>query len=294
MRVKGEELLDLDQVTALAGQALRALAGPESHRMKDEVKTWEEIVMAWSFDIRDRMRPAHPGGTIPANLERYYWELNLMIHLLDGYTYGQMSGNTVGNAMSRFVTQVDNIQDSELSNPAQAKLGLKGTLTAIDAVMTSSHSTFTMYDLYTQRIPSASQQLVVVLFDRFQRQMGDAKTFPGGARARVCMPFLEWQRTGTGFPSQAVMNDFLTHFGNDSLRTLIDKSHASLSTPAKAAIANAKANGILITRAIPGPSPKTIEFDNQLLCSSTTNHCEPVPSGFCLTATDGTCSAMSG
>jgi len=252
--------------------------------------------MAWNTDIRDRMRPAHPGGTIPANLERYYWELNLMVHLLDGYTYGAMSADTVGDAMRHFVTQVDTIQNSELTNPAQAKSNLKGTLTAIDAVMRGSHQTFTMYDLYTQRIPAASQQLVVVLFDRFQRQMGDAKTFPGGARARVCMPFLEWQRTGAGFPTRAHMDEFIdnNHCGTDTLLDLINLP-ASVGGPKQVAIANAKARGILITRLTSsGPSIKTIEFDNELKCSSATNHCEPVPSGFCLTATDGTCSAVSG
>lgn len=248
--------------------------------------------MAWKFDIRVRMKPAH-GGQIPARLERYYWELNLMIHLLDGYTYGEMSGDNIGDAMDRFANQVDSIQNSELDTPVQAKSRLKGTLTAIKAVFNGSHPAFTMNDLYLQSVPPASRQLVVLLYDTFQQQMGDAKSFPGGTRPRVCMPFLEWQRNAAGFPPQAIMDDFIAHCGTDTLLDLIDMPSASLSVPKHTAIANAKAHGILVTRPpLRGPSTETIEFDNELQCTGGT--CQPVPSGFCLTATDGSCSAMSG
>lgn len=247
--------------------------------------------MPWNFDIRDRMRPAHPGGQIPPGLERYYWELNLMIHLLDGYIYDKMSADTVADAMDRFADRVNVIPNDVLDSPA-VKGQLRGTLNSLAAVFRGSHPEFTMKNLYLTSIPPLNHNLAVQHFDTLQQQMAGAKNFPGGG-PRICMPFLEWQRNGAGFPPEATMNAFLSVWGIHSLRTLIETPRWPLSDAQKQALDDAKSSGILITRPpMGGPVEKTVQFDNQLECQGGT--CQPIEHGFCLSASDGTCSATSG
>jgi len=249
--------------------------------------------MGWKPDIALRMKGKYAGGKIPSGLEQFYWEINFMIHLLDNYSYGTMSADTVSVAMNKFVARVILIPTSELR---QATINsLAQTLVDIaNEFAASSEPSFKMYDLYTRPIPDPSRKRVVSFFATFQKQLAKGKVFKGSANSvRACIPFLQWQRTGKGFVKKWVMDAFITEFATSSLPDLINKSHSSCSPDEEVAIRVAKDHGILLT---PRP-PLIVEFNNRLECGPVGGgryECQPADPGFCLSANDGTCSAMSG
>lgn len=242
-------------------------------------------------DIRERMKPAY-GGQIPPDLETYYWEINLMIHLLDGYTYGQMSADPVHVAMDHFAGRFDAVPANEF--PQAAKGQVVGHFNALRDLFHGSHPGVTMKDLYVRSFGTLNHNHIMDRFDGIQTDVGNGKIINGNG-ARVCMPFLEWQRKGDQgkYAPEPIMNTFLDQCGNDTLLSLINTPSWTLPRPKYIAIRNARAHGILISkRPSNGLQVLTVQFNNKLECRG--GICQTADPGFCLSAEDGTCSAATG